>query len=316
MIIDMDNKYIGSIKFYKHLIITFYLVLMIIPSILIVFYYEHKENTHDNNILVTSISSNASVPIITDIDDTSPLTTTKANTSEVDTTNLDTSEIHTTKNEIYYPEIDPTNWKFILVNGNNPLPDDFECELARTYSGQYVDARIQDDLEAMIDAAIEAGHDVTICSAYRSDEMQWDLLQESVTEKMAQGYSASDAYTEAIEQLNAPGNSEHSTGLAVDIVGRSHQTLDYEQSETEEALWFAEHCAEYGFIVRYPEGAEAWTGISYESWHYRYVGVSAATYIMEKGITLEEFILTAPSDYSSEEDTPIDIQSNEYAYAN
>ena len=52
----------------------------------------------------------------------------------------------------------------------------------------------------------------------------------------------------------------------------------------------AEHCQEYGFILRFPEGKESITGVMYEPWHFRYVGVDAATYIMENGLTLEEFV--------------------------
>ena len=66
--------------------------------------------------------------------------------------------------------------------------------------------------------------------------------------------------------------------------------LDAGQHDTPETQWLYEHCAEYGFILRYPKGKEDITDIDYESWHYRYVGVEAATYIMEQGICLEEYL--------------------------
>ena len=52
----------------------------------------------------------------------------------------------------------------------------------------------------------------------------------------------------------------------------------------------AEHCAEYGFILRYPKGKQDVTGIIFEPWHFRYVGVEIATYIMENSLTLEEYL--------------------------
>ena len=54
--------------------------------------------------------------------------------------------------------------------------------------------------------------------------------------------------------------------------------------------WLSAHCSEYGFIVRFPKGKTDITGIMYEPWHFRYVGIDAAKYIMQKGITLEEYI--------------------------
>ncbi|MEG2653790.1 MAG: M15 family metallopeptidase, partial [Ruthenibacterium sp.] len=79
-------------------------------------------------------------------------------------------------------------------------------------------------------------------------------------------------------------------GLAADIVALDDQLLDEKQAETPEQVWLMEHCAEYGFILRYPEGKEAITGVTYEPWHYRYVGKEAAQYITQQGLTLEEYL--------------------------
>ena len=89
-----------------------------------------------------------------------------------------------------------------------------------------------------------------------------------------------------------PGSSDHQTGLGADILNlewtkKSGMTPAFGQ--TEEARWMAEHCGEYGFIIRYMEGKEDITGIIYEPWHLRYVGVEAAAYIMANQLSLEEF---------------------------
>ena len=86
-----------------------------------------------------------------------------------------------------------------------------------------------------------------------------------------------------------PGTSEHETGLAVDIVDKSYQILDRKQEQTPVQQWLMDHCAAYGFILRYPTDKSALTGIGYEPWHYRYVGREAAAAIMEQGICLEEY---------------------------
>ena len=86
-----------------------------------------------------------------------------------------------------------------------------------------------------------------------------------------------------------PGTSEHQAGLAVDIVDTNYQSLDEQQEETPVQLWLMEHCAEYGFILRYPSGKSDLTGVGYEPWHYRYVGEEAAREIMDQGVCLEEY---------------------------
>jgi D-alanyl-D-alanine carboxypeptidase len=83
-----------------------------------------------------------------------------------------------------------------------------------------------------------------------------------------------------------PGASEHQTGLAFDV------TTHYDSGGFEGAeqfRWLSEHCAQFGFILRYPKGKENITGIPYEPWHYRYVGVEIAEEIMKNGLTLEEY---------------------------
>ena len=87
-----------------------------------------------------------------------------------------------------------------------------------------------------------------------------------------------------------PGTSEHQAGLAVDIVDKSYQLLDERQEDTAVQKWLMEHCAEYGYILRYPTEKSALTGVGYEPWHYRYVGEEAAREIMSRGLCLEEYL--------------------------
>lgn len=97
-----------------------------------------------------------------------------------------------------------------------------------------------------------------------------------------------------------PGASEHQTGICADILnedyaGRSRMTQDFKY--TPEAQWMKENCADFGFILRFTEEGEAKTGIKFEPWHFRYVGEPMAEYIMETGMTLEEFTQEAQAAY-------------------
>lgn len=187
-------------------------------------------------------------------------------------------------------EVDLSDWKYVLTNELHMLPKDFETELEKTYNGQRVDRRMRGELEAMIDAAKKDGHHLMICSSYRDYKKQDQLMDESIAKFVRRGLSYKDAFFKTKEQIALTGASEHHTGLAVDIVGKNHQSLDESQADTKEAKWLAEHAAEYGFILRYPKEKEDITMISFESWHYRYVGKEAAEYMKEKNLCLEEFI--------------------------
>ena len=187
-------------------------------------------------------------------------------------------------------EVDLSDWKYVLANELHMLPKDFEVELEKTYNGQRVDRRMRGELEAMIDAAKKDGHHLMICSSYRDYKKQDQLMDESIAKFVRRGLSYKDAFFKTKEQIALTGASEHHTGLAVDIVGKNHQSLDESQADTKEAKWLAEHAAEYGFILRYPKEKENITMISFESWHYRYVGKEAAEYMKEKNLCLEEFI--------------------------
>ena len=90
--------------------------------------------------------------------------------------------------------------------------------------------------------------------------------------------------------VKRPGFSEHNCGLAMDVGGSGDYTLEQTFANTPAYTWLMEHCADYGFILRFPEGKEDITGVIYEPWHYRYVGVEAARYIMDNDLCLEEYL--------------------------
>lgn len=182
-------------------------------------------------------------------------------------------------------------WYLTLVNPWNPVPEGYQVALKRLSGVNAVDERCDPDLQQMLWDCREAGYSPVICSSYRTQEKQTYLYNNKVLRLMNQGYTRDGALEEAAKAVARPGTSEHQLGLALDIVDRSYQQLNSLQEDTATQKWLMEHSWEYGFILRYPEDKSEITGIIYEPWHYRYVGIEAAKEMHETGLCLEEYLL-------------------------
>lgn len=175
-------------------------------------------------------------------------------------------------------------WNLMVVNRWNELPEDYEVELVELFNGKEVDERIYPYLQEMFDGAREEGIYPIVREGYRTEAEQQVMFDEKVQAYRSEGYSRARAERTAKEWVALPGTSEHQLGIAVDI------NADKEKCSNEEVYaWLAENAHKYGFILRYPQGKVSITGISYEPWHYRYVGAEAAKEIYEQGICLEEY---------------------------
>lgn len=183
------------------------------------------------------------------------------------------------------PNEEMDDWKVILVNRDNPIPDSYKTEPVKLTNGESVDSRIYDDLQQMIDDARKEGIYAFIASGYRTEEKQRSIMEEKIDSFREQGYSEKEAEEMAETWVAVPGTSEHQTGLAVDI------NADTSKSASDDVYnWLYENAYRYGFILRYPQDKEKITGTNYEPWHYRYVGKEAAKEIYESGICLEEYM--------------------------
>ena len=182
------------------------------------------------------------------------------------------------------------DWRLLLVNAWHKLPEDYHVELKTLANGLQVDARIYDDLNAMLTDCREAGLEPIVCSAYRTEDTQTRLYRNKVSRLLSAGWSRDTVEQEAARWVAPPGTSEHQTGLALDIVSADYQLLDEQQAQTPEQQWLMAHCWEYGFVLRNPTDKCAVTGIGYEPWHYRYVGKEAAREMQQKGLCLEEYL--------------------------
>lgn len=134
--------------------------------------------------------------------------------------------------------------------------------------------------------------DICITSGYRSFSYQQSLFNTYLGKEMAAhpGWTQAQCEAEVLTYSARPGESEHQTGLCMDLISLNNVVLDESFAQNPAYAYLVENAHHFGFILRYPKGKEGTTGYSYEPWHYRFVGVKAATEIHEKGLTLEEYL--------------------------
>lgn len=203
-------------------------------------------------------------------------------------------------------------WSIQLINNDNLISGDVSVEF-RSFDGQQVDARAGEYYEKMCEAAALDGITLYLRSGYRNISTQNYLYHAGIDRYMSYGYSYATSVSIANKYYAKPAGSEHNIGLAFDIITpeyhRDVYTLNSKFAQTAAFQWLIQHGKDYGFILRYPDGRTADTGINYEPWHYRYVGVEHATFIMDNNLILEEYVAyyqeTYPELYS---DTPPQTQ--------
>ena len=183
-------------------------------------------------------------------------------------------------------------WCLILTNAEYPVPEDYEVELeAIPGTEQSVDKRIYEPLMTMIGDMKDQGLSPIVCSGYRTLDKQEKLFNRKVLSFVKAGHTKEESYNLARQTISIPGSGEHCLGLAVDFYTRRYHKLERAFEDTPESKWLVEHAQDYGFVMRYGENKTDITGIQYEPWHYRYVGVEAANYMKDNELSLEEFYI-------------------------
>ncbi len=188
-----------------------------------------------------------------------------------------------------------------LVNKQNPCGTDYVPEELAVIPDELTLYGKEVRMEANAALAAEAlvrelrargFEDIAITSGYRSYEYQQILFNTYLGNEMSKHPDWSQARCEAevLTYSARPGESEHQTGLCMDLISTQNVVLDETFADNPAYAWLTENAHHFGFILRYPKGEEETTGYSYEPWHYRFVGVEAASGIHEKGLTLEDYL--------------------------
>ena len=184
--------------------------------------------------------------------------------------------------------------RMILVSRTHPITEDYPVETKECGSATAINKTLQteaaDAFLSMQAAAAKDGVDVRMQSGYRSVSYQKKLYDNKTQYYRDKGLSEAAAREKAAAIVNPPGCSEHNCGLAADLNSPEHTGLDESFENTTAFRWLCEHAVEYGFILRYPKGAEDKTEITYEPWHWRYVGRENAAKISASGLCFEDYI--------------------------
>ena len=166
----------------------------------------------------------------------------------------------------------------VLVNAWNPVPEDYETDLV-TYEGYEIDSSCVDALDQLLAACSNAGYGYELNSIYRSVDHQPGIWDSRYSDYLDAGYGTEEAKALVAQSVAVPGTSEHHLGLAADIGGSEDMYA-----------WMQQHSWEYGFVVRYPDGKTDYTGIIYEPWHVRYVGLELAQELYTLNLCMEEYM--------------------------
>ena len=188
-------------------------------------------------------------------------------------------------------ELDANFGRLLLINGQNPLPDDYDTnvreylvEIDPQYRNNNYVTKIHKDvypyITAMVAAAQADGVNLKVWSPFRSYADQRVLFENQVNR-----VGGDEALAATV--VARPGTSEHNTGLCADF-----NMADDAFENTKMYTWMRENAENYGFILRYPKEKGNITGVIYESWHWRFVGINNAKEINRLGVTLEEYIET------------------------
>lgn len=194
-------------------------------------------------------------------------------------------------------------WNLVLLNPDAENKIDNELTFEKTkFDSQYVDSRAGEMYQEMYNAAKADGITLYLRSGYRSIATQKTNYQNALNRYISAGNSEKEAARLTNMYYTVPGHSEHHSGLAFDIITPEYHnniySLDERFAATDAYAWLTNNSEKYGFILRYPKNKESVTNISFEPWHYRYVGVNHAKAINKLGVCLEEYIETIKGEFA------------------
>ncbi len=179
------------------------------------------------------------------------------------------------------------NWMLTLINKNYPLDKNYYPSVSPVIEGSSVTAeiRVAEAYRQMYVAALTEDVILTPYSAYCSYQRQNTIYENKVQAFIMQGLTEEEAKQSAEKRVEPAGCCENGAGLSVDVISAS---VGF--ASTNEYKWLVANAHNYGFVLRYPEDKTEITGMIYQPWHWRYVGVEAATKMKNENLCLEEFL--------------------------
>ena len=261
--------------------------IIAIATVIIVLNPKKTDNNSQSNVSKADSSQ-------ADISSYTASVSEEAEVSSVVSSTVSTADLEDVSSEpLKNGELNSDFSNLLLVNGNNPLPEDYDYEGNLTIIDQKYLCGYRNQMDkdayifakAMLDAAWKDNVELYILSPYRSFSTQSALFENEVKTHLNGSTTWEQAEIKASAEVARPGTSEHHTGLAVDF-----NSVETHFEDTEAFLWLKEHGEEYGFIMRYAEDKQDLTGVIYEPWHWRIVGIKHAKEINLLGMCLEEYI--------------------------
>lgn len=298
-----------SVKTPNYFFIVAIVVAIVLLAIILVnaFNKDNKDNVSSNiasldlsSAIVSSEEISSVIASSENISTSSQKTSSEVKSSSsskpVSSQNIVTSSQIVSSNQNIEAMVPNGDWRLVVANKQYPLPKSYKINtaIADSVTKLQLDTRIIDSYKQMIQAAKNDGIDLKLISAFRTYQYQESLFNNKVNDYIKNGYSKDKAKELAAMYVAPPGTSEHLTGLAVDLISpdwySKYNNLNSAFEETDQFKWLYNNCAKFGFCLRYPKDKVSITGYNYEPWHYRYVGVEAATEIMNRKICLEEYV--------------------------
>lgn len=184
-------------------------------------------------------------------------------------------------------ELAGENWALTLINKAYPLDKKYSPTLSPVVEGSSVtaDSRVAEAYQLMYTDALAAGYVLTPYSAYCSYQGQQTIYNNKIQSFVFQGMTEDEAKANAEKRIEPAGCSENGAGLSVDIISASAGF-----ASTDEYKWLTQNAFKYGFVLRYPDDKTDVTGMIFQPWHWRYVGIDAATEMKNNNQCLEEYL--------------------------
>lgn len=269
-----------AIKRRRNFLITVFISALLIIAIIfsIVSCTNKKSKTEKRNNAESSLDTTVS-------NNTSQASGNNSGLIDNITENTDSS----TPETIIDTTLDKKYSNLMLINGKNPLPENYDSDI-RPYLVE-IDKNLRNNnyvtkihktvypyISAMVQAAHDDGVDLRVWSPFRSHADQKALFEKQVAR-------VGGDENKAATVVARPGTSEHNSGICADF-----NMADDAFENTPMFDWMCKNAENYGFILRYPKDKEIQTGVIYESWHWRFVGIEMAKKINKSGLCLEEYL--------------------------